>query len=249
MRSIVGLGAYTTAALYVHFGIGPWVGMPVAILIVGRLRRVHRLSGVPLRRRRRLFRHPHHRVRRIRPHRLRSFRLGRRLGRPVPAGRATTRATICGNLRGQPVMFYYVILALTAAGLRLLPRAAAQPHRLLLAGDPRGRGGGARARHRHLPLQDDRGRDLGRHDRRRPACSMPSTTTTCFPSRSSTSRARSRSSSAPIIGGIGTLFGPIIGAFLLTGLSEGAAASCCTRSASTCPAPSRCSTASACWWS
>src|SRR5256885_15633562 len=29
----VGLGAYTTAALYVHFGIGPWVGMPVAILI------------------------------------------------------------------------------------------------------------------------------------------------------------------------------------------------------------------------
>src|SRR5207253_6162379 len=29
----VGLGAYTTAALYVHFGIGPWLGMPVAILI------------------------------------------------------------------------------------------------------------------------------------------------------------------------------------------------------------------------
>ena len=51
----------------------------------------------------------------------------------------------------------------------------------------------------------------------------------------------------PIIGGIGTLFGPIIGAFLLTGLSEGADARCCTRSASTCPAPSRCSTASACW--
>src|SRR5260221_11905714 len=29
----VGLGAYTTAALYVHFGIGPWIGMPVRILI------------------------------------------------------------------------------------------------------------------------------------------------------------------------------------------------------------------------
>ena len=29
----VGLGAYATAALYVHFGIGPWLGMPVAILI------------------------------------------------------------------------------------------------------------------------------------------------------------------------------------------------------------------------
>src|SRR3954471_23845076 len=29
----VGLGAYATAALYVHFGIGPWLGMPVAILV------------------------------------------------------------------------------------------------------------------------------------------------------------------------------------------------------------------------
>ena len=29
----VGLGAYTTAALYVHFSVGPWVGMPIAILV------------------------------------------------------------------------------------------------------------------------------------------------------------------------------------------------------------------------
>ena len=29
----VGLGAYTSAALYVHFGIGPWIGMLVAIPI------------------------------------------------------------------------------------------------------------------------------------------------------------------------------------------------------------------------
>ena len=27
----VGLGAYTSAALYVHFGIGPWLGLPVAL--------------------------------------------------------------------------------------------------------------------------------------------------------------------------------------------------------------------------
>src|SRR5579864_3432097 len=27
----VGLGAYTTAALFVHFGIGPWVGLAVAL--------------------------------------------------------------------------------------------------------------------------------------------------------------------------------------------------------------------------
>ena len=29
----VGLGAYATAALYVHFGIGPWLGLPVAIAV------------------------------------------------------------------------------------------------------------------------------------------------------------------------------------------------------------------------
>ena len=29
----VGLGAYTTAALYVHFGISPWLGLPVAVAI------------------------------------------------------------------------------------------------------------------------------------------------------------------------------------------------------------------------
>ncbi len=29
----VGLGAYASAALYVHFGIGPWIGMPIAIAI------------------------------------------------------------------------------------------------------------------------------------------------------------------------------------------------------------------------
>src|SRR4026209_2589956 len=31
----VGLGAYTTAALYVHFGIGPGLGIPGARLIPG----------------------------------------------------------------------------------------------------------------------------------------------------------------------------------------------------------------------
>src|SRR5207247_4214893 len=29
----VGLGAYATAALYVHFGIGPWIGLAAAIAI------------------------------------------------------------------------------------------------------------------------------------------------------------------------------------------------------------------------
>src|SRR5262249_56535303 len=29
----VGLGAYATAALYVHFGIAPWIGLPAAVAI------------------------------------------------------------------------------------------------------------------------------------------------------------------------------------------------------------------------
>ena len=50
------------------------------------------------------------------------FALGRRLGRLLPAGRATTRSNDLWNLRGKPVMFYYVILALTVAALRAVPR-------------------------------------------------------------------------------------------------------------------------------
>ena len=94
-------------------------GLPAAIADRGGLRRGHRLSRVPLRRRRRLFRDPHHRLRRVRAHRLRPFQLGRRLGRAVPAGRATTRSNDLWNLRGSPIMFYYVMLALTVAAFVL----------------------------------------------------------------------------------------------------------------------------------
>ena len=53
----------------------------------------------------------------------------------------------------------------------------------------------------------------------------------------------------PIIGGIGTLFGPVIGAFLLTGLSEALQELLHRTTASTRRAPSACSTASVCcWW-
>ena len=83
----VGLGAYAAAALYVHFGISPWIGLWLVDGGLGGGRRRDRLPGLPLRRRRRLFRHPHHRLCRVRAHRLRSLALGRRLGRLLPAGR------------------------------------------------------------------------------------------------------------------------------------------------------------------
>src|SRR6516225_9367864 len=51
--------------------------------------------------------------------------------------------------------------------IRALPRSAQESRRLLLAGDPRGRGCRALARHQHVSLQDVRGRHIRRDDRRR----------------------------------------------------------------------------------
>ena len=90
----VGLGAYTTAALYVHFGIGPWLGMPVAILIsvacgaiIGFLAFRFGVGGV-------YFAILTIAFCRVRPHRLRPFRLGAAV-RPACSCRwRTTPATI-----------------------------------------------------------------------------------------------------------------------------------------------------------
>ena len=47
----VGLGAYAAAALYVHFGISPWIGLGASIAISAAGRRGDRLPRLPLRRR------------------------------------------------------------------------------------------------------------------------------------------------------------------------------------------------------
>ena len=149
----VGLGAYTAAALYVHFGIGPWIGLLVAIpvamacgAIIGFLAFRFGVAGVYFA----ILTIAFAEFARI------GFDhfgyVGGSAGFFLPVAQYTHNDL--WNLRGKPIMFYYVILALTVAALRAVPRAAAQPHRLLLAGDPRGRAGGARARHRHVPLQD-----------------------------------------------------------------------------------------------
>ena len=82
----------------------------------------------------------HHRLRRVRAHRLRSFLLDRRL-RADYFSKSRQRDRIdLFNLRGTPAMYYYVILALTALALRILRVVIAPPARLLLAGDSRKRG-------------------------------------------------------------------------------------------------------------
>jgi branched-chain amino acid transport system permease protein len=58
----VGLGGYAAAALYVHFGVAPWLGLAAAVAIAAAC------------------------VRRVRAHRLRSFPLGWRVERFLSAG-------------------------------------------------------------------------------------------------------------------------------------------------------------------
>ena len=83
----VGVGAYAAAALFFHYGIGPWAGVWLAIALcaalgafIGFLAFRLRISGV-------LLRAADHRLRRVHAHRLRPPRLARRPGRHVPAGR------------------------------------------------------------------------------------------------------------------------------------------------------------------
>ena len=97
--------------------------------------------GVPLRRRRRLLRDPHHRLRASSPASASIIGAGSAARPDSSCPSPTTRATTCLSLRGSPTMFYYVAARHDGRGLRAVPRAAAQPHRLLLAGDPREPGG------------------------------------------------------------------------------------------------------------
>src|SRR5215212_9997421 len=114
----VGLGAYTTAALYVHFGIGPWLGMPVAILIsvacgaiIGFLAFRFGVSGV------------YFAILTIAFSEF--FRIGfdhftwvgGSAGLFLPVANYTQ--SDIWNLRGKPIMFYYVILLLTVAAFVL----------------------------------------------------------------------------------------------------------------------------------
>ena len=89
--------------------------------------------------------------------------LDRRLRRAVPAGRAIFPQRSLAPARPSGDVLLHPARRHRACP-HLLPRAAAEPRRLFLAGDPRRRGGRAFGRHRRLPLQDDGGGDLRRHD-------------------------------------------------------------------------------------
>jgi branched-chain amino acid transport system permease protein len=214
----VGLGAYATAALYVHFGIGPWLGMPVAILIsvacgaiIGFLAFRFGVAGV------------YFAILTI------AFAEFARIGFDhftwvsgssglfLPVANYTRNDL--WNLRGQPAMFYYVILLLTVIAFVLC-------HVLMRS----------RIGYFWQAIREDEeaARSLGIDSFRYKMIAIVISAgltapagvfyafyyNNLFPEQTFFILRSIEIILGPIIGGIGTLFGPIIGAFLITGLAE-----------------------------
>ena len=214
----VGLGAYTAAALYVHFGIGPWIGLlaaiPVAMAcgaVIGFLAFRFGVAGVYFA----ILTIAFAEFARIGFDHIRYT--GGSAGFFLPVAQYATNDL--WNLRGKPVMFYYVILALTVAAFMFC-------HVLLRS----------RIGYFWLAIREDEeaaralGIDTFRYKMIAVVISAGMTAVAgvffaffynnLFPENIFHISRSIELILAPIIGGIGTLFGPILGAFLLTGLSE-----------------------------
>jgi branched-chain amino acid transport system permease protein len=214
----VGLGGYTAAALFIRFGLPPWLGLlaavPIAMLcgaIIGFLAFRFRVGGV------------YFAILTI------AFAEFARIGFDhfdfvggsgglfLPVEQYTRNDLV--NLRGRPVMFYYVILAMASAAFLLC-------HALLRS----------RVGYYWLAIREDEeaaralGIDTFRYKMYAVVLSAGLTSvagvffafyySNLFPEQVFNIGRSIELILAPIIGGIGTLFGPILGAFLLTGLSE-----------------------------
>lgn len=215
----VGLGAYTTAALYVHFGVAPWIGLlaalPIAMTagaIIGFLAFRFGVAGVYFA----ILTIAFAEFARIGFDHL-SY-VGGSGGFFLPV--AQYAENDLWNLRGKPVMFYYLMLALTVAAFLVC-------HALLRS----------RIGYYWLAIREDEeaaralGIDTFRYKMLAVVISAGMTSlagvffafyyNNLFPEQVFHISRSIELILAPIIGGIGTLFGPILGAFLLTGLSEG----------------------------
>jgi branched-chain amino acid transport system permease protein len=215
----VGLGAYTAAGLYVHFGISPWIGLWAAIAvsaaagaILGFLAFRFGVAGVYFA----ILTIAFAEFARI------GFDhwswLGGAAGLFLPVANYAHNDLL--NLRGGPAMFYYVTLAMTAGALVLC-------HALL-----RSRAGYYWLAIRESPeAAQALGINIFRYKMYAVAVSAAMTSlggvvfafnyNNLFPEQVFHISRSIELILAPIIGGIGTLFGPIIGAFLLEVLAEG----------------------------
>lgn len=215
----VGLGAYASAALFVHFGIGPWLGLWVAMAaamaagcFIGFLGFRFGVRGVHFA----LLTIAFAEVARIGFDHMQW--LGGSGGFFIPVAGDAGNDLL--NLRGSPTLFYYVILALVLGALAL--------SRVLLH---------SRLGYQWLAIREEPeaaeavGVDLFRA--RIAAVAVSSALTALggvfqafyfnnlFPEQVF-SMGRSIEIILPaIVGGIGTLIGPILGAFILTPLGEG----------------------------
>jgi branched-chain amino acid transport system permease protein len=215
----VGLGAYSAAALYVHFGIAPWIGLAFAVPIaalagafIGFLAFRFRVAGVYFA---------------ILTIAVAEFaRVGfDHLGwTGASAGLFLPVAQYSHNdlwqLRGHPIMFYYVLLVATTLafiGCRALLQSRVGYFWQAIREDEEA----ARAL----------GIDTFRYKMVSVVISAGMTAfagviyafyyNNLFPEQVFHISRSIEIILAPIVGGVGTLFGPILGAFVLTGLAEG----------------------------
>jgi branched-chain amino acid transport system permease protein len=214
----VGLGAYVAAALYVHFGLAPWIGLGAAVAIavacgaaIGFLAFRFGVAGVYFA---------------ILTIACAEFArigfdhwtwLGGSAGFFLPV--ANYARNDLWNLRGGPAMFYYVMLALTVLALiacRVLSQSRIGYYWRAIREDEEA----ARAL----------GIDTFRYKMYAAAISAGMTSVAgvffafyynnLFPEQVFHISRSIELILAPIIGGVGTLLGPIVGAVLLTGLAE-----------------------------
>jgi branched-chain amino acid transport system permease protein len=214
----VGLGAYTAASLFIHFGIGPWfglmVGAPLAALagaFIGYLAFRFRVGGV------------YFAILTIAVCEFARVGFDHFGWTNASSGLFLPVKQFSGNdllhLRGRPVMFYYLLLAATIAaliGCRLLLTSRIGYFWLAIREDEQA----ARAA----------GIDTFRYKMLAVVISAAMTSfagviyafyyNNLFPEQVFNISRSVEIILAPIVGGIGTLFGPILGAFILTGLAE-----------------------------
>jgi branched-chain amino acid transport system permease protein len=215
----VGLGAYVAAALYVHFGIGPWLGLLVAVPIavatgafIGFLAFRFRVGGVYFA----ILTIAFAEFARVGFDHLVWTRGSSGLFLPV----AQYSHNDLWQLRGHPVMFYYILLVATVLAFIVC--------RSLLH---------SRIGYFWLAIREDEeaaraaGIDTFRYKMIAVVISSGMTAfagviyafyyNNLFPEQVFNISRSIDIILAPLVGGIGTLFGPILGTVILEGLSEG----------------------------
>jgi branched-chain amino acid transport system permease protein len=215
----VGIGAYVAAALWLHLGVGPWLGVFVAMAVaaacgmaVGWLGWRFSIEGVYFA----LLTIAFAEFTRIGFDHLELTGGSGGLFLPVSAEQAGQ----WWNLRGGPLLFYYVALVLAIAATTLVARLRRSP-----------------IGYQWLAVREDAeaaaalGIDIFRS--RMIAMLISSSMTAVggvfyafyyrnlFPTQVFDIGRSIELILAPIVGGLGTVFGPVVGAFILTPLGEG----------------------------